>query len=67
MERDRRGVGGVMTRGAAKALLVCAWLGWSPAHGQAPARGDFVADLKSGCKVWDPHPVADETVSWSGD
>ena len=28
--------------------------------------GDFVADPKSGCKVWDPHPVADETVSWSG-
>jgi hypothetical protein len=56
----------VMARRAGKALLVCAWLGWSAAYGQASPTGDFVADPKSGCKVWNPHPLADETVSWSG-
>jgi hypothetical protein len=57
----------VMARAAGKVLLLCAWLGWSAAYGQTSPTGDFVADLKSGCTVWDQHPVADETVSWSGD
>jgi protein SCO1/2 len=48
-----------MARGAGSALLVCAWLGCSAAYGQASPAGGFVADPKSGCKVWDPHPVAD--------
>jgi hypothetical protein len=56
-----------VARGAGSALLVCAWLGCSAAYGQASPAGGFVADPKSGCKVWDPHPVADEMVSWSGD
>jgi hypothetical protein len=47
-------------------LLLYALLGWSAAYGQVGPTGAFVADPKSGCKVWDPHPLADETVSWSG-
>ena len=31
-----------------------------------PEGGGFVADLKSGCKVWNPHPQPNETVNWSG-
>ena len=56
-----------MARGAGKSMLLCVWLGCSAAYGQASATADFVADPNSGCKVWDPHPVADESVSWSGD
>lgn len=28
--------------------------------------GDWIADGKTGCKVWNPQPVRDETVSWTG-
>jgi hypothetical protein len=28
--------------------------------------GDWMADAKSGCKVWNPHPTAGETASWAG-
>lgn len=32
-----------------------------------PARaGEFIADTKSGCQIWNPHPQLEETVSWSG-
>lgn len=48
-------------------FLVCAlWLSCSPGHAQAMAAGDFVADAKTGCKVWNPHPQSNEAVNWSG-
>jgi hypothetical protein len=28
--------------------------------------GDWIADAKTGCKVWDPHPSPGESASWSG-
>lgn len=28
--------------------------------------GEFVADIKSGCQIWNPNPQLEETVSWSG-
>ena len=37
------------------------------AHGEASNKGNFIADPTNGCKVWDPHPLAGETVNWSGD
>jgi hypothetical protein len=48
-------------------LLLGLLLSPPPAHCQASKAGDFISDPKSGCKVWDPHPLAGETVSWSGD
>ncbi len=33
-------------------------------HGDVPT--GWVVDTKSGCKVWDAVPEADETISWSG-
>jgi hypothetical protein len=36
------------------------------AHAESSQAGDFVADPKSGCKVWNPHPQPNEAVSWSG-
>jgi hypothetical protein len=47
-------------------LTLIAWLGVSPSCGQTRETGDFVADPASGCKIWDPHPLAGETASWSG-
>ena len=34
----------------------------------APAAraGDWIADGKTGCRVWNPNPTAKESVSWSG-
>jgi len=32
-----------------------------PAHA-----GDWIADAKSGCRVWDPNPQLEESVTWSG-
>ncbi|MGO9544330.1 MAG: hypothetical protein ACLPPF_05995 [Rhodomicrobium sp.] len=28
--------------------------------------GDWIADPKAGCKVWNPQPAAGESVSWAG-
>lgn len=28
--------------------------------------GEWIADAKTGCKVWNPHPSAGEAVRWSG-
>jgi hypothetical protein len=28
--------------------------------------GDWIADAKTGCKVWNPHPMAGETANWAG-
>ena len=49
------------------ALLMSAlWLGSEAAYAQSNQPGSFVADEKSGCKVWNPHPEGSETVIWSG-
>jgi hypothetical protein len=47
-------------------LLLLLPLGSPSAHGEASNTGNFIADPRNGCKVWDPHPLAGETVSWSG-
>ena len=48
-------------------LLLALLLGSPSAHGEASNMGNFIADPRNGCRVWDPHPLAGETVSWSGD
>jgi hypothetical protein len=50
--------------GVVFAAVLC--LSVSAAWAQPGQVGDFVADGKTGCKVWNPHPQPDETVSWSG-
>ena len=37
-------------------MLLGLLLGSLPAHAQTGGTGDFVADIRNGCKVWDPHP-----------
>ena len=55
-----------MSRNVGNAMVATAlWLGLSAAFAQ-PHAGAFVADLKSGCKVWNPHPQPNEAVNWSG-
>jgi MORN repeat len=50
------------------ACLAAGLFAASPAAAQeeshAPPR--WIADAKTGCKVWDPAPEAGESVSWSG-
>ncbi len=29
-------------------------------------QGDWIADAKTGCKVWNPAPAQDESIKWSG-
>ena len=53
-QRFLRGVG-------AGALSACLFAAASAAYA-----GEWVADVKSGCQVWDPNPQLDETVTWSG-
>jgi hypothetical protein len=38
------------------------------AAGLAPGAyaGQWLTDSRSGCIVWDPLPVPDETISWTG-
>jgi hypothetical protein len=52
---------GHFMRCCAGALAVCLALG-------APAAfaGEWLADAKSGCQVWDPNPQLEESVAWSG-
>ena len=51
---------------AALGMLIGISLGWSVAEAQSNLPGAFVADPGTGCKVWNPHPLADEAASWSG-
>jgi hypothetical protein len=44
-------------------VLLCA----PPVDGQTRNAGEFIADSGSGCRIWDPHPLAGETANWSGD
>ena len=53
-QRSLRGVG-------VGALSACLMLAAPVAHA-----GAWLADVKSGCQVWDPNPQLDETVIWSG-
>jgi hypothetical protein len=55
-----------MPTAAARTLLICAWLGALAGYSEAGSSGVLVADPKSGCKVWNPHPLDGETASWSG-
>jgi hypothetical protein len=51
---------------AALAALLSAAPGLSAAAAQTPSAGQFVADPQTGCRVWNPHPQAGETVVWTG-
>ena len=33
----------------------------------ATPQGNWIADVKTGCKVWNPAPAQDESIKWSGD
>lgn len=46
---------------ALTAALACVLLAASPARA-----GEWLADAKSGCQVWNPNPQLNEAVSWSG-
>ena len=48
---------------AFKAALVSAVILCSPAIARA---GDWIADAKTGCKVWNPQPSAGEAARWNG-
>lgn len=52
-----------MRRLGALALALSATLAVAPA---ALAEGAWIADLTKGCKVFNPHPTAQEAVRWSG-
>jgi hypothetical protein len=43
--------------------MLSAYLLVAPPHAHA---GEWIADAKSGCQVWDPNPQLEETVTWSG-
>ncbi len=47
---------------ALPAALVAALIFGMP----AAMAGGWIADVKTGCKVWNPHPSAGETVRWTG-
>lgn len=46
---------------AATALAACLMSAVPLAHA-----GEWIADPKSGCRVWDPNPQLEESVTWSG-
>jgi len=50
---------------AAISFALAPWL-CDSVHAQPLQPGSFVADPNSGCKVWNPHPEPNESVSWSG-
>ena len=50
-------------------VFLCAATGSAMAQTARPAQAaqeGWIADSKTGCKVWDPMPQQNETVSWSG-
>ena len=60
------GKGFGVKRVAVTISLLWVWLSCSTAFGQAVQRGAFVTDPENGCRVWNPHPEAGETVHWLG-
>lgn len=47
-------------------LLIVLGLGTAlPASAQAPPSG-WIADARTGCRVWNPSPKPKETITWSG-
>jgi len=44
-------------------LASCLCLAASSAH----AEGDWIADAKSGCKVWRPFSVPNQSITWLGE
>ena len=59
------------TKPAVLALMTVALAGGralaqSAAAGAAPLASTWIADSRTGCKVWDPQPEPQETVRWSG-
>lgn len=56
----------IRTALAAVLFISTALLCRSAVYAQSLPPGSFVADPKSGCKVWNPHPQANESVTWSG-
>ena len=51
----------------ARALLIVLVLLSLPALAQDKPRPNWIADAKTGCRVSNPDPGPDESVSWSGD
>jgi len=51
----------ILRGAAAGALSMCLLLAAAGAHA-----GEWLADAKSGCQVWDPNPQLEESVAWSG-
>jgi hypothetical protein len=49
---------------AAAAFLGLAMPAMAQSAGKPPA---WIADSKTGCKVWNPAPQSHETIHWSGD
>jgi hypothetical protein len=51
----------------AKALLLLSLIAVVPALGYAQQRQpEWISDVTTGCRVWNPMPQADETITWSG-
>ncbi|MGA2291540.1 hypothetical protein [Bradyrhizobium sp.] len=47
-------------------FVATALLCHSAVYAQSLQSGSFVADSNNGCKVWNPHPQSNESVTWSG-
>jgi len=47
-------------------LLLHVCVSCSAATGQTSQTGAFLMDPANNCKIWNPHPMAGETVRWSG-
>ena len=56
-------VTGVLNQGVMCALLLALWS--APVAAQSSAL-HWATDAKSGCRVWDPHPQPNQSISWSG-
>jgi len=48
------------------ALIAATLFGAGTALIRSADAGQWTADAKSGCQVWNPNPQLDESVSWSG-
>ena len=49
----------------------CCSIASVPVHAEADkntiTQGDWIADAKTGCTVWNPAPQAEDSIKWSGD
>ena len=55
-----------MSRWRSLRILIAAIFAAAPGLASPARAGEWIADVKTGCQVWNPNPQLEESAAWSG-